>query len=54
LEKELLKVEEELKEEGGYFYKKSEPSSVKSGVYRRTTNMKTPSTNESMRVDYND
>lgn len=53
MEKELLKVDQELMEEGGHFYKKSAPSSVKSGVYRRGTNLKTPSTHESVR-DYND
>lgn len=48
MEAALLKVDTQIQEEGSYFSKKAEPSSVKSGVYRRSTNLKTPSTNGSV------
>lgn len=58
MENELLKMDQEVANEGGFIYKNnspSAPSSVKSGAYRRNINLKTPSTNESMRVaDEND
>lgn len=42
-------MDNELRAERGEFTKKSGPSSIKSGVSKRSKLLKTPSTHESMR-----
>lgn len=53
LENAFLTIDQQLNDEGGYYFRKGSPSVTKSQVFKRIGKQKqTPSTNASMRNVY--